>query len=173
MGLLSEQAGLEVPDALTDDVASAVLVNGVVEVIGRMPWSSNATFLARSDHGDGAMLAIYKPRAGERPVWDFPDGTLCQREVAACVLSDLLGGSLVPHTVLRDDLPLGPGALQRFIDHDPEEHYFELQADHDDVLRRFAVVKLTPDATVTVGEFGGQFVIQAEGGFSGRHRQSS
>jgi hypothetical protein len=82
--------------------------------------------------------AVYKPRRGERPLWDFPDGTLCQREVASYEVSRALGWHIVPVTVMRDDGPLGAGALQRFVDHDPEEHYFTLLEDNADRFRQFA-----------------------------------
>ena len=78
--------------------------------------------------GGDELLAIYKPQRGERPLWDFPAGTLCHREVAAYEVSDALGWSIVPDTVLRDG-PLGIGTMQRFVDHDPDEHYFTLLAD--------------------------------------------
>jgi hypothetical protein len=71
-------------------------------------------------------LAVYKPRRGERPLWDFPRGTLCQREVAAYVLSAALGWTLVPPTVLRDG-PYGVGSVQLFIDADQEAHLFTMQ----------------------------------------------
>ena len=83
------------------------------------------------------MLAIYKPRRGERPLWDFHEGTLCQREVAACVVSDMLGWSLIPDTVLRDG-PVEIGSLARFYNHDPEDHYFETLKGREDTYRRFA-----------------------------------
>ncbi len=114
------------------------LAEGELEVLGRMPWSSNGTFLACVD-GDGVQaVVVYKPRRGERPLWDFPQGSLCAREVAAYVLSEALGWSIVPETVLRDG-PLGIGSVQRFIEHDPEEHYFTLLETHEDVFRKFAV----------------------------------
>jgi uncharacterized repeat protein (TIGR03843 family) len=126
------------PLELSDSDAAAVLARGELEVLGRMPWASNATLLAVA-HIDGVeMQAIYKPRRGERPLWDFPSGTLCQREVATYELSDALGWGLVPPTVLRDG-PVGVGMVQRFVDHDPEEHYFTLLPEHADVFRRFAV----------------------------------
>ncbi|HEY1740679.1 MAG TPA: SCO1664 family protein [Acidimicrobiia bacterium] len=151
MTLLSAQAGIELPDPVDDTVASALLEYGEIDVIGRMPWSSNATFLVSvSPSGrepqatdgpdvppDAAILAIYKPQAGERPLWDFPDGTLAAREVAAYAVSELLGWGLVPHTVLRDG-PVGVGALSQFHDHDPEQHYFEIVNGREDVFRRFA-----------------------------------
>ena len=83
------------------------------------------------------MLAIYKPQRGERPLWDFPRGTLCHREVAAFEVSEALGWDIVPDTVLRDG-PVGIGMMQRFVDHDPEEHYFTLLETHADEFRRMA-----------------------------------
>ena len=105
-----------------------MLRDGEVEVLGRMPWSSNATFLVCLSLGADQLLAIYKPQRGERPLWDFPRGTLCNREVAAREVSEALGWAIVPDTVLRDG-PVGIGMMQRFIHHDPEEHYFTLLAD--------------------------------------------
>lgn len=126
------------PLELTSDQIGAVLGRGDLEVVGRMRYSSNATFLVEA-RADGVVIpAVYKPRRGERPLWDFADGTLCCREVAAYELSCGLGWGIVPVTVLRDDGPLGAGAVQRFIDHDPEEHYFTLLEHHEDRFRRFA-----------------------------------
>ena len=102
-----------------------------------MPWSSNATFLVNLADGDDEMLAIYKPQRGERPLWDFPRGTLCHREVAAFEVSEALGWDIVPDTVLRDG-PAGIGMMQRFVEHDPEEHYFTLLEEHADAFRRMA-----------------------------------
>jgi uncharacterized repeat protein (TIGR03843 family) len=94
-----------------------------------MPWSSNATFLVTVAPGDGSegepIVAIYKPAAGERPLWDFPGG-LYRREIAAYELSLALGWNFVPETIERPDAPMGPGALQRFVDADFEQHYFTL-----------------------------------------------
>jgi len=77
---------------------------------------------------DASAHAIYKPRQGERPLWDFPDG-LYRREVAAYELSAALGWDLVPVTIERDDAPLGTGSLQWFVDADFEQHYFTLVED--------------------------------------------
>jgi uncharacterized repeat protein (TIGR03843 family) len=115
-----------------------LLEGGDIELLGRMPWSSNATFLVKLDHGDRESLAIYKPRKGERPLWDFPRGTLCDREVGAHLVSEALGWGIVPLTILRDG-PAGVGALQRFVEHDPEDHYFTLRERFDAVFRRFAL----------------------------------
>lgn len=100
---------------------------GELEVVGRMPWSSNATYLCDVRCGDESMRAIYKPRRGERPLWDFPSG-LDHREVAAYELSEALGWDLVPRTIVRDG-PLGPGSVQTFVDADFEQHYFTLYED--------------------------------------------
>jgi len=123
---------------LTSDVVREVLACGEVEVLGRMPWASNATLLVNVGAAGVEMPAVYKPRRGERPLWDFDLGTLCRREVATFELSDALGWGLVPETVLRDG-PVGPGAFQRFVDHDPDDHYFTLLDDHADRFRAFAM----------------------------------
>jgi len=134
--------------ALRGAEAEAFLAHGEIELIGRMPWSSNATFLVevcatsantgqtgddtgqtgRTGEADAiesrTVRAVYKPRRGERPLWDFPNG-LCQREVAAYELSQVLGWDLVPPTVMVDG-PLGVGSVQLFIDADFTQHYFTL-----------------------------------------------
>ncbi|HSJ51678.1 MAG TPA: SCO1664 family protein [Actinomycetota bacterium] len=116
----------------------SLLERGEIEPLGLLPRSSNFTFLCRV-RGDGAeTLAVYKPRAGETPLWDFPEGTLCRREVAAYVLAEALGWPRVPPTVLRDG-PQGPGSLQRFLRFDPERHYFTMLEDRPDDFRRVAL----------------------------------
>lgn len=89
-------------------------------------------------HESGEVHAVYKPQRGERPLWDFPPGTLAARERAAYLVSEAAGWVLVPPTVLRSDAPLGPGSLQLFIDHDPETHYFTLMNDRLDDFAAFA-----------------------------------
>jgi hypothetical protein len=106
--------------------AARIPLDGEMQLLGLMPNASNYTFLARIPDGGEGALVIYKPRAGETPLWDFPEGTLCLREVAAWEVSDALGWSLVPETVLRDG-PHGIGSAQRFIAFDPEQHYFTLR----------------------------------------------
>jgi uncharacterized repeat protein (TIGR03843 family) len=103
--------------------ALRLLSQGQVELVGRVLASSNAIFVTRVNDGDLQSLAIYKPRQGERPLWDFDHGTLCLREMATFVLSQALGWPLVPPTVLRDG-PYGLGALQLYIDADHEANYF-------------------------------------------------
>lgn len=112
------------PD-ISDGRALEVLALGDIAVLGRMPWSSNATFLVTVTLGDDATHAIYKPVRGERPLWDFPHG-LARREVAAYVLSEHLAWGLVPATLLRHDAPLGEGSVQHFVWGDAQEHYFTL-----------------------------------------------
>jgi len=102
-----------------------VLSEGEVEVVGEMPWSSNRTFLVTCAQGDVEIAAIYKPVRGERRLWDFPEG-IYRREIAAYHLSEMLGWGLVPETVEREDAPLGPGSLQRFVPADFSEHHFTL-----------------------------------------------
>jgi uncharacterized repeat protein (TIGR03843 family) len=106
--------------------------------------SSNYVFLAHLEHPErGAGLAIYKPARGERPLSDFPHGTLHRREVAAYELARLLGWDLVPPTVEFDG-PHGEGSLQLYITHDPAEHYFVLRDDEalTEQLVRLAVFDL-------------------------------
>ena len=117
-----------------------MLAGGEVELIERMPWASNATFLARVIGGTapaGGVLVVYKPRRGERPLWDFPTGTLANREVAAHAVSRASGWEIVPPTVLRDG-PFGPGMVQAFVDHDPDDHFLELRDEHPERFRAFA-----------------------------------
>ncbi|MFN8474326.1 MAG: SCO1664 family protein [Anaerolineae bacterium] len=99
------------------------LESGKIEEQGMLPWSSNYTFLVTVSAGDLALPAVYKPRRGERPLWDFPQGTLCLRERAAYLVSAALGWLIVPPTVLRSG-PRGFGSLQFYVDCDQEEHYF-------------------------------------------------
>ena len=127
--------------------ALTLLTAGSVEVKGRMPWASNATFLAELTDGDASMLAVYKPGPGERPLWDFPRG-LYRREAAAWELSELLGWGVVPETIVRDG-PLGEGSFQRFVDADFEQHYFTLLEDeaHHDRLRLLCAFDLLANNT--------------------------
>lgn len=131
--------------------ASAAIDAGEVRVLGRLPHSSNYTFLAVvvptgpgsagafsppsglpadlfEDVPAGSALCVYKPGRGERPLWDFPDG-LYRREIASYRMSHALGWDIVPETVECDDAPLGPGSLQRFVDADFEVTYFDVAED--------------------------------------------
>jgi uncharacterized repeat protein (TIGR03843 family) len=94
------------------------LLTGDLELEGRILPASNATFYGRVESERGRVACVYKPVAGERPLWDFPDGTLARREVAAYVVSEALGWDIVPPTVLRDG-PAGPGMVQAWREPDP------------------------------------------------------
>lgn len=98
------------------------------------PWGSNYTFLATIRDGSRECRAVYKPKAGEVPLWDFPAGTLCKREYAAYLLSEILGWRFIPPTVLRDG-PHGEGSVQLFVEHDPRITYFNIRKTHPDALR--------------------------------------
>ena len=126
---------------LTDPAVPRVLATGELEVLGLLPNASNHTFLARALRGEEDMLGVYKPRRGETPLWDFPEGTLCAREVATYVVARTLGWPNVPATVLRGG-PYGTGSVQRFVPSDPEEHYFTLQERFPDEFRRVAAFDL-------------------------------
>jgi uncharacterized repeat protein (TIGR03843 family) len=137
------------PDELKGDrPALQLLSQGQVEVLGRIPWGSNATLLATVQLEADCQRAIYKPRRGERPLWDFPNG-LDRREVAAYELSEALGWGLVPETVLREDLPFGVGSLQRFVPFAADEHYFTLYEDpsHHAALRTICCFDLLCNQT--------------------------
>lgn len=105
-----------------DPGAEQLLGTGSIDVLGRMPWSSNATFLVTVADGERRCQAVYKPERGERPLWDFPPG-LWRREVAAYRVGVGLGWDLVPPTVPRDG-PMGVGSLQFFVPSRFDEHYF-------------------------------------------------
>ena len=115
------------PPLSTTD-ALELLSSAEMEVLGRMPYSSNATFLVDLRAGDDyPAQGIYKPEQGERPLWDFP-GSLYRREIAAFVLSEDLGWGHVPPTIEVDG-PAGIGSLQLFVPSDFEEHYFTILDD--------------------------------------------
>jgi uncharacterized repeat protein (TIGR03843 family) len=102
------------------------LQEGELTVTGQFMQSSNYTFLSQVRFLDLEFQAVYKPQKGETPLWDFPMGTLGKREIAAYLISENLGWDLVPPTVWRKKAPLGRGALQVFVDNDPNRHYFSL-----------------------------------------------
>lgn len=95
----------------------AVLEDGEIELVGRVLPASNVTLVATVSQDGGDVRCVYKPVSGERPLWDFPDGTLAGREVAAYLVSETLGWDVVPLTVERDG-PLGPGMVQLWCDPD-------------------------------------------------------
>lgn len=103
----------------TDPAAAELLARGELTVRGRIRDASNAALYCTVAHEGREAACVYKPVAGERPLWDFPDGTLAQREVAAYEVSEATGWGLVPPTVLREG-PYGEGMCQLWIETAPE-----------------------------------------------------
>jgi len=137
----------EDPIPIDNDDNLAITVERVVEVLekgdvstehGAIQWSSNYTFLTSVCHDDIDIMAVYKPKRGERPLWDFPDGTLCNRERAAYLTSEALEWRIVPPTILRDG-PRGYGSFQFYIDHDPNFTYFNFDESFLPQLMRLSV----------------------------------
>jgi uncharacterized repeat protein (TIGR03843 family) len=120
------------------DRSIAHLLSGEMEITGRLVDASNATLFGVM-HFEGTTLeVIYKPVAGERPLWDFPDGTLADREYAAFLLSDSTGIDLVPPTILRDG-PAGLGMVQRWIDVDENVELGKYFTEDRQELRQLAL----------------------------------
>ncbi len=127
---------------LTQRKALELLTEGeITELFGYFSWGSNYTFLVKISRGEQAAYAVYKPIKGERTLWDFARGTLALRERAAFLIDEALGWELVPATVLTDG-PLGPGSVQVYIEHDPEENYFTFGDAHAEQLRRVVLLDL-------------------------------
>ncbi|MDT7791389.1 MAG: hypothetical protein QOD59_825 [Mycobacterium sp.] len=117
-----------IPSGGSDDCE--VLQRGELTVIGRIRSASNATFLCEAHLDEHQAHCVYKPIAGEAPLWDFPDGTLAGRELSAYLISDALGWNIVPYTIIRDG-PAGRGMLQLWVDQPGDEVGDELQAGPD------------------------------------------
>ncbi len=115
-----------------------LLRNSRLTLRGLIPWSSNYTFLGQVSDREQRVPVVYKPIRGERPLWDFPRGTLAKRETAAYVLSRALGWDLIPATVLRDG-PHGLGSVQLFVDVDQDAHFFTF---HEEPAYRGALESL-------------------------------
>ncbi len=162
-----------------------VLLEGEMEIEGRMPWSSNATFLVHlrvaddapddaleddsEDVSDGAVdletdresvKAIYKPYKGERPLWDFPAG-LYRREVAAYELAVLLGWEIIPRTVLREG-PFGIGSVQTFVEADFSEHYFTMMESRPSVHHHFRTMATFDLIANNADRKGGHLLLRPE-----------
>jgi uncharacterized repeat protein (TIGR03843 family) len=126
---LSSERALDVAGAL------ALLRLGTLEIEGRLVDASNATLFCAVRGSGGDAHCVYKPVRGERPLWDFPDGTLAERELATYLVSEATGWGLVPPTVVRDG-PLGPGMVQLWVDVDDEVDLPALiRSDHPDLQR--------------------------------------
>ena len=124
---------------LSEERAIELLTQGTLEVVGRLVAASNATLYCTARYDGIEATCVYKPVAGERPLWDFPAGSLAGREVAAYAVSRAAGWDVVPTTVMRDG-PFGPGMCQLWIDADPDVDIIALsrRADHA-ALRQMAV----------------------------------
>jgi uncharacterized repeat protein (TIGR03843 family) len=118
------------------------LQKGSFDLQGQFLSGSNYTFLGDLQYNDLLFQVVYKPVRGEQPLWDFPHGSLARREVAAYLVSEVLGWGLVPPTVFRKEGPLGPGSLQQYIDHDPNDHYFNFEEKDRQRLRPVVVFDL-------------------------------
>jgi uncharacterized repeat protein (TIGR03843 family) len=120
------------------EAALRLLREGDITVEGRLVAASNATLYCVIECSGRRAHCVYKPVSGERPLWDFPDGTLAGREVAAYLVSERMGWHVVPPTVHRDG-PFGPGMVQLWIEHDAEVDLVELSRGEDPAVRRMAV----------------------------------
>ena len=142
-----------------------VLRDGEIEILGRIIGSSNnalfvtVTRICPDPEPAQVLEAIYKPIAGERPLDDFPDGTLSKREVAAWLVSEATGWGLVPPTVLREG-PFGLGMVQQYVDADPAVDVVAMVVDDDPRLRPMAVF----DAIVNNTDRKGGHILPVEGG---------
>jgi hypothetical protein len=111
------------------------LTHGNFELKGQFMLGSNYTFFVDVHYEGEIYKAVYKPIRGEQPLWDFPDNSLAQREVAAYLLSEEIGFQIVPFTVLREDGPHGAGSLQQYINYDVEYHYFNFTYEDKQLLK--------------------------------------
>ncbi|GAB3683264.1 SCO1664 family protein [Actinocorallia lasiicapitis] len=118
--------------------AEQLLAHGALTVEGRIVQASNATLRCDIELDGVTAKCVYKPVAGERPLWDFPDGTLAGREVSAYLVSQAMGWRVVPPTVHRDG-PYGPGMVQLWIDTDETVDLVALSRANDPAVRRMAV----------------------------------
>lgn len=106
-----------------------------------VPWGSNYTFAVLLEDPENEFqetIGIYKPAAGEIPLWDFPDDTLYLREYAAYLVAEALGWHFIPTTVIRDG-PHGIGTVQEYVEPDKNAHYFTFREEHGSELRRIAL----------------------------------
>ena len=150
-------AGLRAP--ADDAEARALLLDGEIDLEGRMLDASNVTLVGYIRTGELEAECVYKPVAGERPLWDFPDGTLAGREVSAALISEATGWRVVPPTVLRDG-PFGPGMVQLWVDGDPDVDLAAFVRSDDPGLRRMAVF----DAVVNNADRKGGHIIPTSAG---------
>ncbi|MBI3686193.1 MAG: SCO1664 family protein [Actinobacteria bacterium] len=140
-------------------VSLELLRTGTLTVRGRLTNASNATLYCEASTASLSAACVYKPVRGERPLWDFPDGTLAEREVAAYLVSETIGWNVVPPTVLREG-PFGVGMVQLWIEGAEEEDVVALVRSGSAPLRRMAVF----DAVINNADRKGGHLIPAPGG---------
>ena len=108
-----------------DPAVPDLLRRGRIDITGRLVDASNATLFGTVTLDGAEAQCVYKPVRGERPLWDFPDGTLAGREVGAFLVSEAAGFDVVPHTLLRDG-PFGPGMVQVGVETDDERELVDV-----------------------------------------------
>lgn len=123
-----------------------IIRKGEIVACQLTPAGSNYTFLVQIQLGGATSMAIYKPRDGESPLWDFPQGTLYKREYAAYLLSQVLGWDFIPFTIIREG-PYGIGTVQQFVDHDPKQNYYTLTESSAGQLKTVACFDLVANST--------------------------
>ena len=166
----SGSAGSSEPDFppaidLPSPLALPFLLEGDLEIVGRLVQASNTTLLVTvtgdiPGRGVTTAGAVYKPIRGERPLWDFPDATLAHREVAAHAVSEATGWRIVPPTVFRTDGPYGPGMLQLWVETRDDVDILALVQSGDPRLRRIALF----DAVVNNADRkGGHLLVRPDG----------
>lgn len=130
----------------SDQANVDVLRDGEFQTCELTPLGSNYTFVASLQLGDDICKAIYKPRDGEVPLWDFPRGTLYKREYGAYLLSQVLGWDFIPRTIIREG-PYGIGSVQLYVDHDPRLNYYTLSESDAEELRMICCFDLVANNT--------------------------
>jgi uncharacterized repeat protein (TIGR03843 family) len=147
------------PGPADRQTALALLRDGTIDVEGRMVDASNATLFCSITTVDLSAQCVYKPIRGERPLWDFPDGSLAGRELAAYEVSEASGWDIVPPTVMREG-PFGSGMVQLWIDIDEEVDLERLVRSEQPLLRRMALF----DAVINNADRKGGHLLPVSGG---------
>lgn len=124
---------------MSDELLRTAFEKGALELKGQFALGSNYTFYVTVTYNETKFPAVYKPQKGEQPLWDFPENTLAGREVAAYLVSEALGWGIVPYSIFREDGPYGPGSLQKYIDYNPNYHYFNFKPEDKERLRQVAL----------------------------------
>ena len=129
-----------------DRSACQIILDGEIVSYQLTRMGSNYTFLVEVQSGEETSQAIYKPRDGEAPLWDFPSGTLYKREYAAYLLSQILRWDFIPFTTIREG-PYGIGTVQLFVEHDPRHNYYSLTEANTAQLKTIACFDLIANST--------------------------